>query len=258
MYVKNDGLLMAAPFDERSLRAGPPVLVLDSVSVSANVAAAAVSANGSLAYIRGGGSSEVVAVDTHGQARVLIEEKRAYAHPRLSPDGRRIAFDVARPKGTDVWLYDFRARTFERLSSQGISDRPEWTPDGKRVLFSFAHDDEHYGLWWKAVDASAPAESLYAGLNVIREGMITPDGHRIYYRSGRKLVAATVESSPTFAVTGHEVLFEGSYQRHQLHPNYDVARDGKSFIMLRAADDARPTLDVLFRTAYPPTSRDYF
>ncbi|HVT41231.1 MAG TPA: protein kinase [Gemmatimonadaceae bacterium] len=183
LYVSNNGALMAAPFDARSLRAGPPVPIVDSVALAANVAAAAVSvSSGSLAYIRGSGTSQVVSVDEHGQARVLLDEKRPYAHPRLSPDGRRIAFDVVRTQGSDIWVYDLMSRTPERLTSEGLSDRPEWTPDGKRVLYSSNRKDGRYSLWWQAADASAPAELLYAGSDNVREGVVAPDGRSVVYR----------------------------------------------------------------------------
>src|SRR5204863_1714715 len=47
LYVRGDGALMAAPFDTRSLRAGPPLQILDSIAVRAWVAPAALSASGS-------------------------------------------------------------------------------------------------------------------------------------------------------------------------------------------------------------------
>ncbi|HVT37410.1 MAG TPA: hypothetical protein VHE78_00035, partial [Gemmatimonadaceae bacterium] len=337
LYVRNDGTLMAAPFDTRSLRAGPPIPIADSVAVALNVAAAALSASGSLAYVRGGGVTEVVTVDERGEARLLLDERRAYAHPRMSPDGRKIAFDVASSQGSDIWLYDLTSRTLERLSSEGVSDRPEWTPDGKRLLYSSIQKDkkpQYYALWWQAADGSAPAELLYAAAENIREGMVAPDGRslvyredsrhtnrdvyllplvgertpqplltspydelmprispdgkwlvyvsdesgqyevyvrpfpgsggrtlisagggmeplwapdgrRIFYRTGRQFVAASISASPAFAVTGHKILFEGNYQGHQYHPNYDVTHDGKSFIMLRPAGDERQLVVVL-------------
>ena len=333
VYVRDDGTVMAARFDRGSLRAENPIMVQDSVAVAVNLAAAAVSATGVLAYVHSGGMSQVMSVDEHGLARVLMDEKRGYAHPRLSPDGTRIAFDVARTQGTDIWVYDLRSRAFDRVTTVGVSDRPEWTPDGKKLLYSSNRKNSQYALWWQPADASAPAEQLVASEHIVREGVATPDGQaivyredtpttnrdvfmlpltgdrkavplvvgvadelmprvspdgkwlayisdesgryevyvralsgsgrvtvsagggmeplwspdgrRIFYRDGPKLVAAAIATSPSLAVTGHQLLFEGDFDAHPYHPNYDVSHDGKSFIMLKSADDERKLVVVL-------------
>ncbi len=75
-------------------------------------------------------------VGADGIARVLLAEPREYAFPRLSPDGRRLAIAVGSADRRDVWLFDLSSQTMTRLTSDGTSnDRPEWSPDGKRVLY---------------------------------------------------------------------------------------------------------------------------
>ncbi len=125
LYVRGDGALMASPFDTRSLRAGPPLQILDSIAVRAWVAPAALSASGSLLYQRGGLTSQLVSVDQRGVARVLLDSARVYAHPRLSPDGRRLAFEVQGGASSEIWVADLAAHTAERLTRGGIDDRPE-------------------------------------------------------------------------------------------------------------------------------------
>ena len=333
LYVRDDGTVMAARFDKGSLRAENPVMVQDSVAVAVNLAAAAVSATGALAYVHSGGMSQVMSVDEHGLARALVEEKRAYAHPRLSPDGTRIAFDVGRTQGTDIWVYDLRSRAFDRITTVGVSDRPEWTPDGRKLLYSSNRKNSQYSLWWQPVDGSAPAEQLVVSEHIVREGVVTPDGqaivyredtpatnrdvfllslkgdrtpvplltsvadelmprvspdgkwlvyisdesgryevyaraltgsgrvtvsagggmeplwspdgHRVFYRDGMKLMVATITTAPSLAVTGHQLLFEGDFDAHPYHANYDLSHDGKSFIMLKSADDERKLVVVL-------------
>jgi len=181
IYVRIDGALMAAPFDAGSLRAGEPIQILDSIVTRGWLTPAALSASGSLLYQRGGLASQLVAVDLHGVAHVLLDSARVYAHPRFSPDGRRIAFEVQAGAFNQVWIADLAGQTAERLTREGFSDRPEWTPDGRRVMYVSSRTTAN-SLWWQAADGSGVADSLYEAPDAIREGVFTPDGHAIVYR----------------------------------------------------------------------------
>ncbi len=63
--------------------------------------------------------------------------------------------------------------------------------------------------------------------------MWAPDGKKIIYVEGHKLIAASVVTIPTFAVSSRDVLFEGNFLSRDGHASFDVARDGKSFLLLR-------------------------
>ena len=182
LYVRVDGALMAAPFDSRTLEAGGPLQVLDSIAARAWTSPAALSASGSLLYQRGGLATQVVRVDHRGVARVLLDSARAYNHPRLSPDGRRLAVEVGAGGSNEIWIADLGSGTLERLTRGGFNDRPEWTPDGSRVLYSSSRSKAN-SLWWQPADGSGPAELVYQGPDAIREGVFTPDGRTIVFRS---------------------------------------------------------------------------
>ncbi|HEY9522167.1 MAG TPA: hypothetical protein VIR33_02925, partial [Thermopolyspora sp.] len=132
VYVRHDGALMAAPFDVRALEAGPPLQVMDSIPASPWLTTAALSASGTLFYQRGGLLSRLVLVDEGGRERPLLDSARSYLHPRLSPDGTRLAVEVQSGAGNELWIANLTSGSFERLTRQGFSDRPEWTPDGNQ------------------------------------------------------------------------------------------------------------------------------
>ena len=123
-----------------------------------------------------------VLVDEQGQARPLLDSARAYLHPRLSPDGRRLAVEVPSGTANEIWVADFAAGTFERLTRGGFSDRPEWTLDGSRVLYS-SNSVVPNPLWWQQSDGGGAPEIVYQGPDAIREGVFTPDGRTIVFRS---------------------------------------------------------------------------
>jgi eukaryotic-like serine/threonine-protein kinase len=182
LYVRHDGALMAARFDVRTLEAGPPLQVVDSLAALTWMTPAALSPSGTLLYQRGGLASRLVLVDERGQVRPLLDSARAYLHPRLSPDGRRLAVEVRSGTANEIWIASLAGGTFERLTRGGFSDRPEWTPDGSRVLYSSSRAVAN-PLWWQPADGSGAPEIVYRGPDPIREGVFTPDGRTIVFRT---------------------------------------------------------------------------
>src|SRR5207248_1834439 len=67
-------------------------------------------------------------------------------------------------------------------------DRPEWSPDGKRVLYRSDRTGRAGTLWWQPWDGSGPAE-LLIGSRDIWEAVLTPDGQSVVYRSGTAATA---------------------------------------------------------------------
>jgi serine/threonine-protein kinase len=182
VYVRQDGALMAAPFDVRTLEAGPPLQVMDSIAARAWMTPAALSPNGTLLYQRGGLASWLVLVDERGQPRPLLDSARAYLHPRLSPDGKRLAVEVQSGTTNEIWIANLTAGTFERLTRGGFNDRPEWAPDGGRLLYSSSRAVAN-PLWWQPADGSGAPELVYQAPDAIREGVFTPDGRSIVFRT---------------------------------------------------------------------------
>jgi serine/threonine-protein kinase len=334
LYMRADGALMAVPIDLKARAlTGNPVPVLEGVAVaSVGVAKISISRDGSIVYVRGSNSSRLAIVDGHGAARPLLEEARVFSHPRYSPDGKTIALDII-GQSTHVWTLDLSTKTMVRQTTVGNNDRPEWSPDGGRLLYR-SDRNRSSSLWWQPADGSAAAESLFATGDGPHEGVLAPDGHtlvyrtapsgsprdiwwvdltgdkkphefltsefdellprlspdgkwlayssnqsgaievyvkafpgpsgrwqvsteggsepvwartgdRLFYRKGRQLVVATLQTTPGFAVLGREVLFEADYATDLLHANYDVAPNGKEFVMLAPTGDVAQVVVAL-------------
>ena len=326
IFTQSDGALMAAPFDARALRVtGSARVVVAEVQRNPGVgeAKAALSANGTLAYVTGTGVVQAVLVDLRGAARPLAVPPGALDDPRYSPDGRRIAADLSSGGRTDVYIYDVGSGAARRVTSEGtMNHRAEWSPDGTRILYRSDRGGQNTTLWWQPADGSGAAEQLVASAGKdIWEGVLTPDGttvvyrtgtvgdadisyrrlagdtaatgiattrftelaprvspdgrwiayssdesrttqiyvrpfpgpgaqiavsvsggarpiwsrdgRRIFFINGSRVVAASVVTSPSFSVSARDVLFEGNYWTGTGHAGYDVAPDGKSFLMLR-------------------------
>ena len=135
------GSLMAAPFDlSRLAVTGPAVPVVEGLIIHGPSGAAqfALSKDGRLVYAtRAAGLAErtLVWVDRRGGVQPLTATRKAFALPRLSPDGQRVAL-LTEDNNSDIWIDEIARGTFTRLTFENNDFLPIWTPDGKRVTFS--------------------------------------------------------------------------------------------------------------------------
>ena len=128
------------------------------------------------------------------------------------------------------------------LTSMDDTKHPRVSPDAKWLAY-VSNESGREEVYVRALAGGGGRVPVSAGGGA--EPLWSPDGRRIYYRSGAALVAATVVTSPALAVTGREKLFEGPYTTDPFHPNYDVAPDGRSFVMLRPVEGNRQLVMVL-------------
>jgi serine/threonine-protein kinase len=161
--------LLAVGFDPQTQHVlSGPVPVLEGVRrASAARSAAAqfsVSANGSIAYVPGtvvsASEMALALVDRSGKRTVLDVSATQNAHPRFSPDGKQLAFSTDDGREGAIWIYDLtRSAAPRRLTFEGRSSRPTWTPDGQRIVFRFTRGGEE-GLSWQRADGNGVAEQL--------------------------------------------------------------------------------------------------
>src|SRR2546430_7140236 len=106
------GQLLAVPFDSDTLElTGQPFPVANGVFMSGNtgMAAFSISSTGSLVYAAGPeerGTRVFVWVDKSGRKTTLPLKPRSYLQPRLSPDGRQMAYEVE-GASHDIFTHDF-------------------------------------------------------------------------------------------------------------------------------------------------------
>ena len=186
VYVTPSGALMAVKLDVRQGRIlGNPVALGPTVTTTiAGASKAAISTSGTLVYQPLEAKGVVGWVDAQTQRfQPLLSEPQGYAYPRLSPDGTRLALSIGGGAGSDVWVYEFRSATLGRLTNSATAnDRPEWTPDGTRVMFR-TNLGKRSGIWWQPADLSEQATPLLASdAHDYYEGVVSPDGRMLAYQ----------------------------------------------------------------------------
>jgi Tol biopolymer transport system component len=147
-------------------------------------------------------AADLFAVRTAGDTTPipLVATRFLEASPRLSPDGRWLAYSS--DESGDITVY---VRPFPNTASAK----------------------------WRVSDGADPLWSR--------------SGRELFYKNGRaQLVAVPVLAGDTFALGRQEVLFSISeYENYWQWRDYDVAPDGRHFVMIRSAGKPRDELIVV-------------
>jgi Tol biopolymer transport system component len=170
LLYERGGAVYAAAFDAAQLKlTSSPVIALQAVYLTPLATSQFAVGGGTVAYLATEAGEELeslIWVDRKGNEQGTGLSGRNLNHPRLSPDGHRIAVSVT-PSGStnanpsDLWLYDLDRHTFGRLTSDGAT-MPLWTPDGLRLTYT-GRRASPTEIVSRAYDGSAPDEVLLKG-----------------------------------------------------------------------------------------------
>ena len=189
LYRSGDAMV-AARFDlSRLAVTGPPVAVAQAAVSSGAVPFAthlAVSPSGTLVYVAGTGSSDqdLALLDRRGRlARRLGLPAGAYATPRVSPDGRHVAYSE-RGSDPNIWIANLDgAGSPRKLTFSGRNRFPAWSADGQHLSFQSDREGDQ-AIYWQRADGSGAAVRLttpQAGAAHVPEAF-SPDGEHLLLR----------------------------------------------------------------------------
>ncbi len=132
---------------------------------SAASAVALLTLVGSAALAQAPTGFELTLIDVDGNKTVLGDLPPSTYAPRVSPDGKRVAFetrDTTGPDGARLWTADMANIAGRRplpLVVGPINWAPMWTLDGERLVF-IVSGDRPDAIYWRRADGSGEAEHL--------------------------------------------------------------------------------------------------
>jgi eukaryotic-like serine/threonine-protein kinase len=198
--------VMAQAFDPSSGKvSGDAVAILDKVKFDSGVwrMLFTVSDNGLLAYMPGGASAigtQLVWCDRTGKVLKVVGEHSSYSDPRLSPDGKRLAFVSGDPIW-DVWTLDLERGTKSRVTfDQTVKAAPAWSTDGKTLAFGVTKTGSAgtFGtIHTKPANGTGTDQTLAAenGWGLLFPEY-SPDGRYLVYRRGQGGRGSVIYAKP--------------------------------------------------------------
>jgi serine/threonine-protein kinase len=187
--------LMAVRFDvERLSVSGSAMPVVDDVMTQPTGAGYfSFSRDGCLVHVTGDAHEvmQQLVWMSDGKATQLGVAERLIEEPRISPDGRRVAFGIRRAT-SDIWIHDTAQGTLNRFTFEGDNFAPVWTPDGRHLTFS-SNRNGPCQIFWQGLDELEPT-LLVGGEHDLVPGSWLPDGERLLFTEYNPVTGAGIWS----------------------------------------------------------------
>jgi Tol biopolymer transport system component len=178
LWIRTGGTLVAQRLDvAKGALVGEPVALAEAVlGISA-------SATGVVAYrVGGSGERQLTWVNRSGAVRGTVgPPDGSLASPRVSPDGRQVAFSRETQGKQDIWLQS-DARASRMTFGSGANEFPVWSPDGSRLVFVSISGTGH-DLYQKPTNGAQAQEPLLLSQKAQVPTSWSADGRYLLYFS---------------------------------------------------------------------------
>ena len=161
-----------------------------------------------------------------------------------SPDGSNLFVERVgnRSIGTVDVGGDHQVRVEERPFQQS---QPAISPDGRFLAYASDESGE-----WEIFVRAVPDDGRKWQVSTSggREPLFSRDGQEIFYRDGDKMMSAEIVADSEVRIDTRTVLFEDRYAYDPFgrdSRNYDVAPDGRRFLMIQADESSGEVVVVL-------------
>ncbi|HMA01738.1 MAG TPA: hypothetical protein VKP02_05180, partial [Gemmatimonadaceae bacterium] len=146
----------------------------------------------------------------------------------VSPDGAYLVYRLNdRKTGRDLWFRHLTGDPKPTPIATSTADElmPRVSPNGKWVVY-VSEISGRREVYVRSFPALGGVFQLSTGGG--DEPLWSRDGSRVFYRSGREFIAATLTlGAEDVHVANRQKLFEGDYVIGDVHASWDVAPDGR-------------------------------
>jgi Tol biopolymer transport system component/DNA-binding winged helix-turn-helix (wHTH) protein len=186
LFVRNE-MLVADRMDPETLTLEyEPQVVVDRLGRKASDAAAfAASPDGDILFVRGRIQTRLESFDRQGRRIADMGSAAQWGEPAVSPDGRRVAFELrdraAGNENLDIWIAGIPDEKRTRVTLDAAIDvLPVWSPDGAQLLFR-SNRSGFSDLYRKRLDAAGVEELVLASETRKDPTDWSPDGTSILF-----------------------------------------------------------------------------
>jgi serine/threonine-protein kinase len=182
LVYMQQGTLFAVGFDpDKWELVGRPVPVVDDIASygASGGANFDFSRTGTFVYTSGrmaSLTSSLMWLDGAGRLDPLPVKPATYVAPRLSPDGKRLAFIRVEAGGQGLWVYEWQRDIMQRLPVTAAIATPVWTPDGRHIVFTSGQEIQRI-----RADGSAKPQRLTDSKDQRYPFSFSPDGKTLAF-----------------------------------------------------------------------------
>ena len=174
-------------------------------------------------------------------------------HPEFpdsfSPDGRLLAYTAFTKQGgnADLWLVSLDGKRERRpyLESQFKEFGAFFSPDGRWIAYTSSESGRNEVY-------VRPFPGPGGRIKISSDGGAEPawsaDNKELFYRSGDRLMAVRIETTPVFAAEAARVVLTDRYARGGREDSpreYEVSRDGKRFLFMKPEEARKQPITQL-------------
>jgi eukaryotic-like serine/threonine-protein kinase len=183
--------------------------------------------------------------DGSGGLERLTNTRETEVPSSFSPDGQLLAYvDINAATGYDIWILHLADRKAEPFIKTPFSESsPRFSPDGHWLAY-VSDESGRYEIYVQPYPG--PGGKYQISTDGGGEPVWNPNGKELFYRSGDKMMAAEITTTPSFSVGKSKMLFQGPYTPTTgTFPFYDVSPDGQRFLMLKPAETAAAATQIV-------------
>ena len=181
--------------------------------------------------------------DGSGAEEVITTSDHSWWPASISPSGKLIAFQQNDPdSGVDLSILPLEGdrRPYSWLKTKFNEWGAAFSRNGNWIAYT-SDESGQYEVYVRPFPGPGGKRQISNAGG--EEVTWSPDGRTLFYREGLKWMSVAVQMQPEFRAETPKVMFEGPYLNVP-GVSYDVAPDGKHFLMIEENQKQAPTTQL--------------